>query len=311
MPTSPLRELLQEHGLAIVFVNVLGEQLGLPIPAVPTLVLAGAVAADGAYSTWAVLAVALAGCVAGDAAWYVIGRRYGARVLRLLCSISLTPDSCVRQTGEHFERWGPWTLVLAKFLPGIGTIVPPVAGVMRLPWPRFLLLTTLGSVAWAGLAVGAGALMRAQVSALLEALQQFGMTAVALAAALLAAYIAFKYWERQRFYKTLRMARITVDELRSLMQRDEKPFVVDLRAAAERRRDGRSIPGALAIDLAEVERLIERFPPDRDIIFFCSCPNEASAASAAKTLMDHGFRRVRPLLGGLDAWAAAGYDMEP
>ena len=306
MSTGSLGALLQDHALALVFWNVLFEELGLPIPAVPVLILAGALGARATQSLLAASAAALAACVIGDMALYLVGRRYGHRVMRWLCSISLSPDSCVRQTSLHFERWGGWILVLGKFLPGIGTVAPPLAGVVGLSWPRYLVLSGLGSVLWIGVAVGAGVLFQAQVNELVEELQDMGAVALVLVTALLAAFIAFKWWQRRRFYETVRMARITADELRGLIERKLDPVIVDLRVQSDRERDGRSIPGARAMDLADVDRQLGQFPKDREIVFFCNCPNEASAASAAKVLMDLGYTRVRPLLGGIDAWFADG-----
>jgi len=310
MSTGALSGLLQDHAFALVFWNVLFEGLGLPIPAVPTLIVAGALFAREMQSLLAASAVALAACVIGDGALYLVGRRYGHRVMRWLCSISLSPDSCVRQTSLHFERWGGWTLLLGKFLPGIGTVAPPLAGVVRVSWPRFLLLSGLGSVLWIGIAVGAGALFHTQVNALIERLQDLGVAAIILVAGLLAAFIAFKWWQRRRFYETVRMARITADELRDLIERKLDPVIVDLRVQSDRERDSRSIPGARAMDLSEVDRHLAQLPKDREIVFFCNCPNEASAASAAKVLMDLGYTRVRPLLGGIDAWIASGDRVE-
>jgi membrane protein DedA with SNARE-associated domain/rhodanese-related sulfurtransferase len=310
MPTEALATLLHDHAPALVFWNVLFEQFGLPIPAVPTMVLAGALGAQVPQSLLAVCAAALVACVASDSALYLVGRRYGHRVMRGLCSISLSPDSCVRQTSLHFERWGGWTLVLGKFLPGIGTVAPPLAGVMRVGWLRYLLLSGIGSALWVGLAVGAGVLFHAQVNEIVAKLEDLGAAAIAVVGALLAAFIAFKWWERQRFYKTVRMARITVDELRSLIERKQNPVIVDLRVASDRARDGGSIPGARPMELSDVDRQLKEFPKDREIVFFCNCPNEASAASAAKVLMDLGYTRVRPLLGGIDAWIAAGHRLE-
>jgi len=310
MPTSTLSSLLQDHAPALVFWNVLLEQLGLPIPAVPTMMVAGALGAQAPQSLLAVSAAALLACVAGDCALYLVGRRYGHRVMRWLCSISLSPDSCVRQTSLNFERWGGWTLVLGKFLPGIGTVAPPLAGVMRLGWLRYLLLSGAGSALWVAFAVGAGALFHEQVNEIVEKLEDLGATAFIVLAALLASFIAFKWWERRRFYKTVRMARITVDELRGLIERKADPVIVDLRVRSDRMLDGGSIPGARAMELGEVERNLAQFPKDREIVFFCNCPNEASAASAAKVLMDLGYKRVRPLAGGIEAWVAAGQRVE-
>jgi membrane protein DedA with SNARE-associated domain/rhodanese-related sulfurtransferase len=305
-----LDRLIERHGLALVFANVLLEQVGLPLPAVPTLIVCGALAAEGRISAAAVLGLAFLACAIGDGLWFLAGRFYGRRVLRFLCGISLSPDSCVRQTQTQFERWGGIALVAAKFIPGLSTVAPPLAGAMRYGWVRFTLLNSLGILVWAGVAIGAGMLFHAQVSALLARLEDLGRAAVGLVVALLCAYVAFKWWERQRLYKTLRVARITVDELRKLMGEAPKPVIVDLRAQLPGD-ERRSIPGAIVMDLAEVRDGRSGLPLDNDIVFFCDCPNEASAASAAKGLMDLGYTRVRPLLGGLDAWIAAGYELAP
>ena len=305
-----MNELITQYGLALVFANVLLEQLGLPIPAIPTLVVAGALAAGGKFSAWAIFGVAFAACMIGDGLWYLAGRRYGRRVMTLLCRMSLSPDSCVRQTEVRFERWGALTLVLSKFIPGLSTITPPLAGAMRLGWPSFLLLNGLGVTIWAGAAIAAGMVFHAGINELLVDLEGLGTLAVEAIGALLAAYVALKWWERRRFYKTLRIARIGVGELRSLMDRGERPVVVDVRSRSSRDLDRRFIPGALAMELDEVEQRLEELPADREMVFYCTCPNEASAAQVAKKLIGLGYTKVHPLHGGLDAWIAAGYEVE-
>ena len=302
--------LRHDFGPALVFANVLLERLGIPIPAMPAMILGGAAASEGDFPLAVVFGLAVLACLLGDGAWYLLGRRYGARVLRLLCGISLSPDSCVRQTSSHFERWGGWTVVLGKFIPGVGGVAAPLAGVVRMPRLRFALLTLAGSTLWVGVSVAAGALFARNLNALLARLQDWGPVAALFVAALLAGYIALKWWERQRFYKAVRMARITVEELRALLSGEPKPLVFDLRGAAERLSDAQAIPGARAINLTDIAGRAGEFPKDREIVFYCSCPNEASAASAAKVLQDLGFVRVRPLLGGLEAWISAGYQLE-
>ena len=307
---AEITELIARHGLALVFGNVLLEAIGLPIPAVPTLVIAGALASQGKLSAAAVFAFAVIACTIGDTLWYAAGRRYGGRTMRLLCSISLSPDSCVRQTEYRFSRWGGWTLVLAKFIPGMSTIAPPLAGAAGLGWAPFLLWNGLSICIWAGLAIGGGMLFSAQIDDLFAGLEGFGAAALEGALAILALYIGLKWWERQRFYRTLRLARIGVDELRKLMDSGEQPLIVDVRSHASRKVDPRSIPSAIAIDMEEVERRLDQLPAERDIIFYCNCPNEASAAQVAKKLISLGYTRVRPLSGGLDAWIAAGHGVD-
>ena len=302
--------LIAQYGLALVFVNVLLEQVGLPVPAVPTLIIAGALAADGSLSVPALFAVTFVACFIGDGLWYLSGRIYGRRVMRLLCRISLSPDSCVRQTEDHYERWGRAALVVSKFIPGLSTVAPPLSGAMRMGWAPFVLLNSLGIALWAGAAIGAGMLFHKGVDRLILRLENLGAAALGLLGALLAAYVAFKWWERRRFYRMLRLARISVDELRKLMREGKRPIVVDVRSEVARKADGRFIPGALALGPQSIDGLLAELPMDRDIVFYCSCPNEASAAQVAKRLIDLGYTRVRPLHGGLDAWLAAGHEVD-
>jgi membrane protein DedA with SNARE-associated domain/rhodanese-related sulfurtransferase len=289
---------------------VLLEQVGLPVPAVPTLIVAGALAANGQLSAPAVFGVAVLACYIGDGLWFAGGRIYGRRVLRLLCRISLSPDSCVRQSEYQFERWGKAALVVSKFVPALSTVTPPLAGAMRMGWPSFIVLNGIGIVLWAALPIGVGMLFSNQIDRAIAALENYGVAALMLVGAALAAYIAFKWWERQRFYRALRLARITVAELRSLMDRGKQPVVVDVRSEVARKADARFIPGAVIIGVGDIEARLRDLPRDRDIVFYCSCPNEASAAQVAKKLIELGYKRVRPLAGGLDAWLAAGHDVE-
>jgi membrane protein DedA with SNARE-associated domain/rhodanese-related sulfurtransferase len=303
----PLITAIGQYGVGVVAVNVLLDQIGLPVPAVPTLIVAGAVAAGGQMSPSSLFFWSVAACLAADSGWYLVGQRYGIRVLKTLCKISLEPDSCVSQTQTRFERWGINSLVIAKFIPGLAIIAPPMAGAMRIGWPRFVLLSACGAVLWVGLYLLAGILFKSQIDGLLEHLSDFGSAAGAGVVMLLAAYIAYKWWERNRFFKMLRMARISVTDLYELIRAGAAPLIIDVRSITARELEPRWIPGALHVPLEDVARQIKELPRDRDVILYCTCPSEASAARVAKILMNHGFKRVRPLLGGLDAWVAAGY----
>ncbi len=297
-------------GLTAVFVNVLLDQLGLPVPAVPTLIVAGALAADNRLSASGLIAVAVAACLVGDTTWYLAGRRYGNRVMKMLCRVSLTPDSCVSQTQARFERWGSNALLVSKFVPGLSIIAPPLAGATRMTFLRFSVFGTVGSALWVCMFVAAGALLHKQIDQLLPRLQAVGSVAVLILAGLLAGYIAFKWWERRRFYAFLRMARISVSELYDLMDAGTAPLIVDVRSQTARSLDPRRIPGALHVPVQDIEQQVRQLPRDREIVLYCTCPNEASAAKVARLLMSYGFKRVRPLNGGLDAWVAAGYAVE-
>ncbi|MEI7035830.1 VTT domain-containing protein [Fulvimonas yonginensis] len=302
--------LIAEYGLLLVFLNVLVEQAGLPLPAVPTLVVAGALAAAGRLPLGGVLLVALAGCLLSDFAWYQAGRRYGAGVMRTLCRISLSPDSCVKQSELRFQRWRAPVLLVAKFVPGLSTVAPPLVGAMGLPARSFLLFDALGSLLWAGLAVALGYVFADGVEHALTAFEGAGTLAVELLVALLAAYILFKWWQRRRLLVALRMARIEVGELAQALRSAQPPLVLDVRAAGSRELDGRSIPGAQVFDPLTLDLLLADVPRERELVLYCNCPNEVSAARAARLLMAQGYRRVRPLRGGLDAWVASGQAVE-
>jgi membrane protein DedA with SNARE-associated domain/rhodanese-related sulfurtransferase len=295
------------YGLIVVFINVLIDQIGFPVPAVPTLVIAAALAADGQLSPAALFLWAVVACLIADCGWYFVGQTYGIRVLKLLCKISLEPDSCVSQTQTRFERWGINSLVVAKFIPGLAIIAPPLAGAMRIGWGRFIALSTAGSALWVGSAMAAGILFRAQIAVLLRHLGEIGSVAAFMLGCALAMYIGFKWWERIRFFKSLRMARIDVAELYELVQAGAQPLIVDVRSPTARALEPRRIPGALHVPLERIAEHMKGLPRDRDIVLYCACPSEASAARVARVLMNHGFKKVRPLHGGLDAWRAAGY----
>jgi len=308
--TNDLGSAVSQYGLPIVFANVFVEQIGVPVPAIPTLVVAGAFAAGGKLSIVAVFVVALVACVIADVAWYIAGRIYGNRVMRLLCRISLTPDSCVSQTQERFETWGLKALLIAKFVPGISLLAPPLAGATRIGWLPFLVFNTIGGALWVAAGMGGGMLLGSQIERLLAYLARYGSIAVAIIVAIVVGYVAFKWWERHRFYTMLRMARIGVDELYRLMDAGQTPLIVDVRSQIARSLEPRYIPGALHLPMHGFEEHVKELPRDREIILYCSCPNEASAAQVAKLLIDNGFVRVRPLLGGLEAWIAAGHPVD-
>jgi membrane protein DedA with SNARE-associated domain/rhodanese-related sulfurtransferase len=302
--------LITQHGLALIFANVLIQQMGLPIPVTPTLIVAGAQAADGRLSVGAIFAVAFTACAISDVVWYVAGRLYGRRAMKFLCRLSLSPDSCVQQSEYQFRRWGGLSLVLAKFVPGLSVIMPALAGTTRLGLASFALLDGIGAVIWLAVAIGSGMLFHREIGYLIVRVQEFGVVAIGVIAMLLVGYIATKWWQRHRFYTRLRMARITVDELHRLMAEGERPVIVDLRTSPARDQDRHFIPGALLADFSVVDQWIDQVPADREVIFYCTCPNEAGAAHVARKLLDLGYTRVRPLLGGMDAWIAAGYPVD-
>jgi membrane protein DedA with SNARE-associated domain/rhodanese-related sulfurtransferase len=307
-----LLTLIEQYGLWLVFANVLALQCGLPVPAYPTLIVVGAVAARGDITVAQVIAVATAASLIADFAWYFAGARHGRRVLRLMCRLSLSPDSCVRQTESIYERWGPPSLVVAKFVPGFAAVATSMAGLVRTPPWSFALFDTIGALLWSGVAVALGWAFRDAVNDILVVFAQAGRWGVVALIAGLALFIAVKAVQRHQLIRSLRMARVSVDELNEMLADEARPLVVDVRSVSSQRR-GR-IPGAIWIDShAFDESLRAQGLHDRtaqDVIVYCDCPNEASAAIVARKLMRAGFKRVRPLGGGIDAWIEKGYGVE-
>ncbi|HXF65500.1 MAG TPA: VTT domain-containing protein [Burkholderiales bacterium] len=265
-----LTALLAQYGLAIVFANVLLAQAGIPLPAVPMLVVAGSFVAEGRIAAAPLAAAIIVASLMGDAPWYLAGRRYGYSVLRTLCRVAIEPDSCVKRTERIFERWGPPSLMVAKYVPGFSTIAPPLAGAMRLGLPQFLAYSTVAAVLWAAAPVALGALFHEEVERALAWLEGLGGGAVAVVAGALAFYIAFKTAERAMLIRFLRMVRISAGELRELMQREPKPVVLDARSALARSLDPRSIPGAVPVDATAPQIVLPRLPPGRDVVVYCS-----------------------------------------
>jgi membrane protein DedA with SNARE-associated domain/rhodanese-related sulfurtransferase len=306
-----ISSLLEHYGLLIVFLAVFVDQLGIPLPAIPILVAAGSLAAAGKASVPALFFASVLACLIADSIWFVIGQRYGMRVLKTLCRISIEPDSCVSETQHRFERWGANSLLIAKFIPGLAVIAPPLAGALRVGWARFLTLSALGGALWVAVGLGAGIAFKAQLEWLSGYVQRFAGEAATIVGALFVAYIAYKWQQRRRFLAELRMARITVDELYTLVESGEEPLILDVRTHTARGLEPRWIPSAIHAPVAEIAQRLRELPRDREVIVYCACPNEASAAVVAKQLIRNGFKRVRPLYGGLDAWIAAGHPVEP
>lgn len=265
-----LTGLLARHGLSIVFVNVLMTQAGVPVPAIPLLVVAGAFVAQGHIALLPLVIVSVAASLLGDTLWYAAGKYYGRRVLRTLCRIAIEPDSCVKQTENIFERWGAPSLVVAKYVPGFATIAPPLAGMVRLALPLFVLYSTLAALLWIALPIGLGMVFHAEVGLALEWLENMGAGALALIAAVLLLYVSAKLLERYLLIRFLRTVRISVEELRALMAQPEPPVVLDARSTAARKLDPRRLPGAIPVDMAEPQLALRFVTPDRDVIVYCS-----------------------------------------
>ena len=304
--------LLTQWGVLLVFVAVLLEQSGLPVPAPPVLVVSGALATTGAMRPELVLLAAFAACLLADHGWFLIGRRMGRRLLATLCRLSLSPDICVRKTDDLISRHGEALLLVAKFIPGVSAVAVPTAAAMGVAYRRFILFDGLGCLLWSGAYVGIGAIFSREITRLLSAMSWIGGASIALLAALLALYIGAKYLHRRRLRRLHRLVRISPDEIARLLDEDPDLVILDARSALARIEDPRTLPRSIVLGERLPMEVLPTGARARTIVTFCTCPNEASAALLAEQLIRAGFNRVRVLTGGTDAIAAlSGYSSNP
>lgn len=313
MNISEISSAVERNAVPLVFVNVLMQQLGLPVPAVPTLLLAGSLAL-GPLPLGQALAAAVLASVLADAAWYSAGRAFGYRVLSGLCTLSINPASCVSQTEARFVRWGLPSLVVAKFIPGFSTVAPPIAGALRMPIAGFLLAASLGALLWAGLALGCGWLARGAVPGLIAGLDRNGGFAAAAMVAAIGAWLAWKLWQRRRFRRLADLPHVTAAELRAALAALLPPLLLDLRGASLIAQT-EPIAGAVVAEHGRLAQAVRDWPKHRAVVTLCACPQDAGAIEAARHLIAQGYLQARPLKGGYDAWlqeaALAGSAADP
>jgi membrane protein DedA with SNARE-associated domain/rhodanese-related sulfurtransferase len=298
---------LLHHGYLILFLAVLAEQAGLPVPSSPLLLAAGALAGVHRLNPFVVLGIAVTASLLSDSAWYWLGRQRGGSILGHGCRISLEPDTCVSRIHSVYTKYGEDSLLVCKFFPGLGTLGPPMAGMMGLAAWKFLLFDATGALIWSGTFFAVGFIFRERLEILAGAVGKFGAWFAVFLALALAAYIAGKYIQRKRLYRKLLTARITPTELRGRLDAHEKLIIVDLRNPAEWS-EGR-IPGSLQIETDKVDSAISAFT-EAEVVLYCSCPNEEASAREALRLKRRGVRRVRPLEGGFKCWQDLGFPVE-
>jgi membrane protein DedA with SNARE-associated domain/rhodanese-related sulfurtransferase len=304
--THPMEFLLQ-HGYMVLFLVVLAEQFGLPVPATPFLLAAGALVGLHRFNLGKALSLAAIASLISDCIWFYMGKRRGSSILGFLCRISLEPDSCVAKTQSVYSRFGPKSLLFAKFVPGLTTIAPPMAGMFRLPLWKFMALDSGGALLWAGSYGAVGWMFRGQLEILAASLGRFGAGLGGILASGLAFYMGAKYLQRRRIYRALRIARIAPSELKARMDAGEHLTIVDLRSAIERQ-EGR-IPGSFQLTDKDLDSQLASMA-GTEIILYCSCPNEFTSARAAMRLKQQGITRVHPLEGGFPLWRDLGFPVE-
>jgi membrane protein DedA with SNARE-associated domain/rhodanese-related sulfurtransferase len=308
---SETLQFVVRHGYLLVLAWVLVEQAGLPIPSSPLLLAAGALSGMHEMNLGLAIVFATVASVASDSMWYELGRRNGVRVLRLLCRISLEPDSCVRRTQVSFGRSGARVLLVAKFVPGLNAMAAPLSGVIKMGWRRFLLFDALGALLWAGAFTVTGYAFSGELERVAARAAYLGEWLLVLLLAAFASYILWKFYNRRRFLRKLKIARITPEELKGKIDAGEDVIVVDLRHAMDFDAHPETIPGALHMDAAELEEASEVIPRDREIVLFCACPNEVTAARLALLLRSKGITRIRPLAEGYEGWRSRGFPLIP
>jgi membrane protein DedA with SNARE-associated domain/rhodanese-related sulfurtransferase len=297
------------HAYAILFLWVLVEQLGLPIPSIPLLLTAGTLSATHRVHFSTALLAVIAACIISDSTWFALGRRFGGGVIRLLCRMSMEATTCVAKTEGYFSRRGAETLLVAKFVPGLSTVAAPIAGQTGMAYPRFLLYDLSGALLWSLSFLFAGRFfgdIAKRSQGFFALLSHFAAVVFIL---MVAGFIIWRVVKQRRFIDRVRELRLEPEDLKAMLDCVPPPYIVDLRHPLDYLPDPRVLPGAVRIGPAELARLSDRIPRDRDIILYCTCPSEETSAKVAMQLHRLGITRVRPLRGGFDGWKRAGYPL--
>ena len=302
--------ILLVYGYLLLFAWVLVEQFGIPLPATPVLLAAGALSAQHELSFPLAFAACLAASLVADTSWFLIGRRYGHHVLRILCKLSLEPTVCVRKTQDSFGRRREVTLMIAKFVPGLATLAPPVAGQNGMSLGRFLLFDGIGATLWIGVLLTAGRFFGDLLKRNPSLLDWAGRFSGALLVLGILGFFVGRVVRRRMVIKKLVAARLEPEELKRQLDAGEKAYIVDLRHPLELLADPFTLPGALHFSPDALAARHQEIPRDRDVVLFCTCPSEATAAKTAMTLHKLGIERVRPLRGGYDEWKRLRFPLE-
>jgi membrane protein DedA with SNARE-associated domain/rhodanese-related sulfurtransferase len=303
-------QILLAYGYLLLFAWVLVEQFGIPLPATPVLLAAGALSADQKVSFLAALVAGVAACLISDSSWYFIGRRYGHHVLRLLCKLSMEPTICVRKTQNSFGRRRGTTLLYAKFIPGLSTLAAPVAGQNGMSYPSFLVFDFLGAAFWTGTLLLAGRLFGDALKKDPSLFDWVGRFSGALLLLGILGWFIGRVYRRRLLLRQLVKARLEPEELKAQLDAGEPVYIVDLRHPLELVPDPYTLPGAVHVSPDALAARVHEIPRDRDVVLYCTCPSEATAAKTAMTLHKLGIERVRPLRGGYDEWKRLGYPLD-
>src|SRR5216683_4358470 len=302
------------YAYLIIFLWVLVEQVGIPIPSVPVLLTAGTLSATHRVSWLGISTAMLLACLVADTIWFALGRRYGNSVLKLLCRFSFEASTCVSKTENYFTRRGAVTLLFAKFVPGLSTVAAPIAGQTGMSIPRFLAWDLAGSLIWGEAFILAGRFFGDLAKKSAPFFAWLGHFAIVIFVLMVLGFLAHRIWKQRKFLQQVRELRLEPSELKTMLDFAGKegtppPFIVDLRHPLDYLPDPRVLPGALRIGPNELKLHSEILPRDRDVVLYCTCPSEETSAKVALQLHKMGVYRVRPLRGGFDGWKQAGYPL--
>jgi membrane protein DedA with SNARE-associated domain/rhodanese-related sulfurtransferase len=299
-----------KYGYFILFLWVLAEQLGVPVPSAPLLITTGTLTATHRLNLVLSIVVVVLACLASDTIWYYMGKRYGGAVVRLLCRLSMESNTCVKKTEGYFFRNGERALLLAKFIPGLGTVAAPIAGQTGMALRLFLAYDAAGSLLWAMAFILGGRFFGDFLKHHPNIFPSVSHTAGVLFVLLLIGFLIYRFFRQRAFIKEMRAARVEPDELRQMLDQHQQVYIVDLRHPLDYLPDPRTIPGAVMLTPDKLVENTSSIPRDRDVVLFCTCPSEATAAKMALTLRKAGIFRVRPLRGGFDEWKRLGYPLQ-
>ena len=312
---SSVMVLLVHHAYAVLFLWVLIEQGGLPVPSVPLMLAAGTMSAAHRLHVAYALPMVMLACLISDSAWYFLGQRYGSKILNILCKFSMEAATCVSKTQGTVTKRGAVTLLFAKWVPGLSTMAAPIAGQAEIPYSKFVFYDMAGTLMWASAWLFAGRFFGDLAKRSTEFFGTLSHFAVLLVVLMVVAWQVYRLVKRQQFVSELRGLRLEPAQLLAMMNDarkagEDQPFIVDLRHPLDVLTDPLVLPGALRIGPEDLKLRKAMIPLDRDIVLYCTCPSEETSAKVALELRRMGVRRVRPLRGGLQGWKDAGYPLD-
>lgn len=298
-----------KYGYWILFLWVLIEQMGAPVPSVPVILTAGTLTATHKMNLPLVLLSIVLGSLISDSLWYWMGKKYGGAVIKLLCRLSMESNTCVRRTEGYFSKHGAGALVFAKFLPGLGSVAAPIAGQTGMKYRFFALYDTAGILLWAITFTLGGRFFGDALQRSPDAFAWVTRFGFLLFVLLLLSFFVYRFFRQRAFLREIRMARLDPRDLKTMLDRGQPVYIVDLRHPLDYLPDPRTLPGAILLSPDKLVEHCSEIPRDRDVVLFCTCPSEATAAKMALAIRKLGVYRVRPLLGGYDEWKRLGYPL--